>query len=192
MRPRTLVILGLAIWILSIPYFVLALQAGVGDEIAESLCPDSCRGADLAVEIPRRVLREQEGEAITAVLSTTGQEAHAVEVRITAPGFTVSPPETARTVSVAAGQETRVSWVITPQTAGIQSISVGSKDKVYVLGVQVAAIPGLTAQQAQILSYFGIVLGPLLILLAGFTILQARRSARRILSTATHANRPSC
>src|SRR5689334_2543661 len=128
MRSRTLLILGLAILLLSLPYFVLVLQAGIIDTMGASLCPDPCNSTSLAVEIPRRALNTQDSETITAVLTTNSPNAHPVGVGITAPGFATSPPETTRTVDVVPGQETRVSWEIRPSAQGPHSISVHAGD----------------------------------------------------------------
>jgi uncharacterized protein (DUF58 family) len=180
MRPRSFALLGLVLLLLSTPYFLLALSAVLAeDTLAVSLCPDSCKDADLAATVPRRVLGEHDSMPITAVLSTARPTARTVEVTIRAEAFTTSPPETTRTVTVTPGQETRISWLVTPKTEGVQTVSVAIKDQGYIYSLQVAPIPLLTGEQAQFLSYAALILGSLLLLFAAGLAVRARWAGRR-------------
>ena len=128
---------------------------------------------------------------VTAVLSTSRPDARSVTVTIQAPAFETTPPEAAHTVTVAPGQETRVSWLLTAKAAGTQTVSVYTEGRGYTFSVQVAPIPLLTGQQAQLLSYTGVVAGVLLLLVAVLTAVRERRAGPRTMAPSRSTQQPT-
>ena len=163
-------LLGLVLFVggsvLAIYLGVTALEARELEQRVEGPVtgePATCADAmDASAALDARVMAEDETQALTVLLENGSSEACEVTVELSAPFFSFAPPEPRRTITVTAGANGALAWVITPQRTGTYDIVVTIGEKIFVLGVTVTNILGLTARQARVLSALGTFLGPML------------------------------
>lgn len=124
--------------------------------------PLSCPGLTMTTNLPRRVMSENESQALTVALALGGEAACEVTLTLLAPGFVVTPAQTVQLLPMSPGDSVIQVWVLQPQQLGTFAIAISSNSTVETLGLTVTNVLGLTAAQARILSAVGTFLGPML------------------------------
>ena len=160
MRFKLLAAIGVVIVALSLVYASGGLVARLLDGSVVSTAAGPCRHPQMEVRIPRRTMTNNDSEALTVSLSNP-QECE-VEVTIVAPNFQVNPTEQPRRIALTPGAVSELSWVLVPREMGMHAIVVRAGLVEQSVGIVVTNTLGLTAGQAQILSYIGMFFGPAL------------------------------
>ncbi len=118
--------------------------------------------ADVAIE--RRVMTDRESQALTIDLHNENNIDCTTDVAVHAPDFRTSPLENTLTVEVPAGSRTQLVWILSPRRSGTYQVAVAVGGEAELIGLSVTNVLGLTVAQAQIVSLFGTILGPMLTL----------------------------
>ena len=121
-----------------------------------------CRDLVALVTLDQRVMTVNESQALVVTLSLPVDSGCTVNVALFAPDFILAPPDTTQVVTIPAGEEVDVAWVISPREIGTYELVIVVDNASEVLGVTVTNTLGFTAVQAQILSIIGTFLGPML------------------------------
>jgi hypothetical protein len=111
---------------------------------------------------PERVMSEDETQAIVVKVVNPAEEECATTLKLAAPGFELSPPESEYEINLPPKITGTVSWIIAPHKTGTYSISLSDPLSTKIYGIQVTNIFGLSTFWAQVLSGVGTVLGPAL------------------------------
>ena len=126
--------------------------------------PENCF-MDGKVELSKRTISIKE----TSTVKVNMLNPHFVpcigEARINAPQFNSSPKEDVQTVKLTPEKQTgEVAWIIQPREMGEQELVVDVGHHSYTFGIYVTNVMGLSPLQAEVLSYLGFFLGPMLTL----------------------------
>lgn len=123
-----------------------------------------CRNSISSVDVSRRTMTENESQAVTVILSNHWDMDCAETITINAPNFDISPYEQEKSITIPKGESHSEIWILTPRRVGAFEIAVGieSSGESQTVGINVTNLLGLTAGQAQMISYIGSFLGPIL------------------------------
>lgn len=170
MANKTLAIAGIIVFLIGITLGFLLVrgsrQAGRLDNVLVSGAPIdiNCDQVIREASVPRRTMTEQDTQSLTVVLANdSGPGVCETTLYVAAPNFILSPAGTERQVSLEAGATPlTMIWIISPLQTGSFEIAVSAGNQSQTIGVTVTNILGLTAAQAQLLSYLAIFFGPML------------------------------
>jgi hypothetical protein len=109
-------------------------------------------------------MTEQDSQSLTVVLSNdSGTGICETTLFVSAPNFVLSPAGTERLITLEAGAPPlTLIWIISPLQKGSFEIAVSAGNESRTIGLTITNILGLTAAQAQLLSYLATFLGPML------------------------------
>jgi hypothetical protein len=128
-------------------------HGNIGDE------PPPC---NWQVSVARRVMAENEAQAVLVSVANTTPDACRSTLALRAPSFDMSPNKEEQVLIVPPGQEGSVAWIITPRRTGAYELAVADVLNTRSLGITVTNVLGLTAVQAQLLATLGSLFGPML------------------------------
>lgn len=157
-----LFVIGLLGWLAFRQARAMALSVDSGNLLQPPIEGPGCPELTAVVNLERRVMTENESQALVVNLSLPEGINCAVTVSLLAPNFLISPPETSRVATVPAGSDIDVAWVISPQDVGTYEVVIVVDERSETRGITVTNTLGLTATQAQILSIIASFLGPML------------------------------
>jgi hypothetical protein len=111
---------------------------------------------------PEPVIAENRSGSIVIKVESSKESECESTISLRAPGFDISPSREDQTVSLPAGKEGSISWIISPRKTGVYDLAVSDAVDTKIYGVSVKNIFGLSATQAKIGSFLGSVFGPML------------------------------
>jgi hypothetical protein len=153
-------VLGLAL--LTGRFQALALDAE--ETIYASIDPDAPLPCFWEVEPPERVMAEDKSQAVLVRTSNLGDKECASLLSLRAPGFDLSPLKEEQEATLPAQAKGSLSWILTPRKTGTYTIAVSDLLNTKIFGITVTNVFGLSTNQAQVLSVFGSLFGPMLTL----------------------------
>ena len=166
---KILVVVGIVLLAIGLLlYLLLSLNyqnAMEMDGVVSSQAPvfeAMCSQVAIEADVEKRIMSEQESQLLQLFLRTASPTNCTAVVDLNVVNFNVSPSETHREVMLRPEITTALTWVISPQKTGQYTIAVTVNDAIITLGITVTTVLGLTAAQAQAVSVFGTVLGPML------------------------------
>lgn len=157
-----LFVAGLLGWIAYRQARDLALSEDSGNLADAPGLGPGCNDLVALVMLDQRVMTESETQALEITLRLPADDACTVGVSLLAPNFTTTPAETTRLVTIPAGGEVDVAWIISPQEIGTFELVIIVDERSETVGITVTNTLGFTAAQVQILSLIGTFLGPIL------------------------------
>jgi hypothetical protein len=168
--------IGVALWLLA-----REEQAGRLDNLTGRpvVSDPACRELSFTATLAKRVMTEDESQALIVILTNQGDQVCRARVTLSAPDFAVGPAPTNPLVSAPPGEE-EVVWILSPHRAGTFQVAVTVNQASTILGVTVTNILGLTVWQARVLAALGYVLGPMLTVPWWYEKWQERKKLRPI------------
>lgn len=131
------------------------------------------------VVVPQRIVKGDSRSLDIYLSNNDDTEDCEVLVVINAPKFQISPREVEKRVSLPANTKQHTSWIVSPKETGNHEITIdaGYFDHASVV-ISVRTVIGLSAGQAQIVSYLTYFLGPILTLPWWLSLLQKSRAKK--------------
>ncbi len=114
------------------------------------------------VHVSERTMAESESQALIVYVKNPDAEECTATVAINAPNFDISPYENKQNITLPGSGNGSLSWILTPKKVGVFEVSIAAGFDGQVIGISVTNLIGLSSTQAQIISYFGSFLGPML------------------------------
>jgi hypothetical protein len=115
------------------------------------------------VVLPRRVMRDDESQAITVVFSNAARKTCTAHLDLLAPDFEIRPNPTKQEIEVPQGTVTASAvWILAPMKHGTFAIAVRGGGDYLQFGNAVTRVFGMNPRSIQLLSYGMGSLGPLL------------------------------
>lgn len=113
------------------------------------------------VEPPPRILSENKSQAVVISFKNPLDSACESTISLRAPNFNLSPAKKEQKISLPAGADGSLSWILSPQKTGTFEIAVSDVLNTKVFGITVTNTFGLTAGQAKLFSLLGTLFGPM-------------------------------
>lgn len=114
------------------------------------------------VASPERVVSENKTQALQITTSNAGSEPCESVLYLRAPGFDITPNKEEQKISLEAGANGSISWILMPRKVGSYEIAVTDNLETKIFGITVKNLYGLNAVQAKAISFLGTIFGPML------------------------------
>jgi len=173
-----LVSAGFAVFLISGELVARLLDFPIGYGSIVLTAGDPCDYPEMTIEVDRRTITEKETVIIGVNLSNRSTQECEATVELYSPNFDISPQQESQTFNLASGETIRVIWVLSPRETGTYQIWISSGREGSSIGIIVTNVLGVTAYQAQLLTYLGTFFSSSLTFPWLYTVWQERRKEK--------------